>query len=36
LRRGGASSGTSSARRRLSLNRPQLMGLTIATGFATK
>jgi len=36
LRRGGAPSGTSSARRRLSLNRPQLMGLTTATGFVTK
>jgi len=35
LHRGGAPSGTSSAHRRLSLNR-QLMGLTTATGFATK
>jgi len=36
LRRGGAPSGTSSARRRLSLSRPQLTGLTVATGIAMK
>jgi len=35
LRHEGAPSNTSSARRRLSLH-PQLMGLTTATGFATK
>jgi len=37
LRRGGAPSGASSTRRRrLNLSRPQLTGLTTATGFATK
>jgi len=36
LRRGGTPSGTSSARRRLNLSRPQLTGLTVATGIAMK